>query len=228
MRLFRAATYTASLALLALWAGWMRPDFTFFPSLEAWSMMLGYLAFVLIGLTLLVGPIKLWLPPRFVPYCLLLRRDLGILAGAAGFLHVALVLYLFERGPELMFPQRELQADGWLGLFFLHDGSGAGTLYPNLTVTGAANYLGLTAFFVLLSLWLTSSRRAEQLLGGAGWKRLHLNAPLLYVLVLFHGIIHVESIKVEPHTLGDLLGWAALVWLLRSISFVRTALRRRP
>ncbi|MFY0543659.1 ferric reductase-like transmembrane domain-containing protein [Brevibacillus sp. H7] len=224
--IFRIWTYFIVLLLLALFSYLLKTEFAFFPPLETWSMILGYLSFVLIGLTLLIGPVKQWLPPAYTTFCLKLRRDLGILAGAAGVLHVAIVLYLFETGNDLFIIGRENVHDGWLGMFFSNLDDTA-HLYPNTSKTGIANYLGAVAFFVLLALWLTSSRRAELLLGGAGWKRLHLQNPLLFLLVLFHGVIYIQSIKGHPHTLSDFLWLAGSVFVLRGVCFVYTICRRR-
>ncbi|TGV22368.1 hypothetical protein EN829_045745, partial [Mesorhizobium sp. M00.F.Ca.ET.186.01.1.1] len=98
---------------------------------------------------------------------------------------------------------------------------------PNWSFSGVANYLGAIAFCLLLALVCTSSNRAEKSLGGSSWKRLHLSNPWLFLLVLFHGLIYVQSIKGEPHSFSDLLVFAAIVWLARSVSFVQTVRKRR-
>lgn len=226
---FRLGTHMVSMALLALLVRWMWPAFSAFPSMETWSMILGYLSFVLIGLTLLIGPIKSWLPPSWVPACLSIRRDVGIWAGLTGFLHVALVLLLFQGTPHLMilWDNWGEPAGGWLGLFFLSSAGEGGLPYPNLSMTGVANYMGITAFFILLSLWLTSSNRARKWLGGSSWTRLHMANPLLFILVIFHGLIYIQSIKGEPHSVEDILWLAALVGSMRGIGFLRTRFQRQ-
>jgi sulfoxide reductase heme-binding subunit YedZ len=223
---FRLGTHVVSLLVLAGLARFMWPDFAAFPPMETWSMVLGYLSFVLI--TLLIGPIKNWLPPRWARACLSIRRDLGIWAGLTGFLHVMLVLVLFSGEPRLMiFGDTESEkAKGWLGLFFLASESDPGGPLINWSLTGIANYMGLVAFLILLSLWLTSSGRAEKWLGGSTWKRLHLANPLLFILVIFHGLIYINSIKGEPHSFADFLWLAAFVWLMRSIGFFHAVIKR--
>ncbi|MGG1664561.1 ferric reductase-like transmembrane domain-containing protein [Brevibacillus sp. NRS-1366] len=191
-------------------------------------MILGYLSFVLIGLTLLIGPLKSWLPTRWIAASLSIRRDIGIWAGLTGFLHVLLVLVLFQGEPRLMIlhDTPAAKADGWLGLFFLASDDGRGWPLPNWSFTGVANYMGLVAFGILLSLWLTSSRRTEKWLGGSSWKRLHLANPALFLFVLFHSLIYIQSIKGEPHSFADMLWLAAAVFLIRGIGFI-TVMRKR-
>jgi sulfoxide reductase heme-binding subunit YedZ len=221
---FRVGTYVISLVTLLVASLELHKRFDFFESAEAWSMIFGYLAFILIGITLLIGPVKQWISPKLTPYCLALRRDVGIMAGAAATLHVALVLYLFEAGHKLMIIGNEHATKGWLGLFFVQSD---GQLFPQLNVTGIANYLGAVAFLLLLALWVTSSRRAETFLGGSSWKRLHQNNRLLYALVIVHAVIYVQWIKGEPHELADILWPAAVVCLIRIAGFVGTAIQRK-
>jgi DMSO/TMAO reductase YedYZ heme-binding membrane subunit len=226
MRLFRFLAFIVSLLFLlaVFWIKW--PQFSFFRTPEALSMISGYLACLLISLTLLLGPIKQWLA-RFAPQLLLLRRDLGIIGGVCALVHVALVLFIFEKGPQLHFLQSDITAKGWLGLFFLDASVYGGGLSPNFTFTGIANYMGLIAFILLFCLWITSSRYAEKLLGGSSWKRIHMSNFLLFVLVVFHALIYVNSIKGEPHTPGDFLWIAGIVVAIRLIAFVKTVFLRR-
>ncbi|MFF2531942.1 ferric reductase-like transmembrane domain-containing protein [Brevibacillus sp. NPDC058079] len=225
----RLVAHVSIVSLILLGASWMWTDFSSFPALETWSMILGYLSFILIGCTLLIGPLQSWLPVSWTAVSLSIRRDIGIWAGLIGLLHVILVLVLFESEPRLMIihENRSEKADGWLGLFFFDSSDPTMWPSPNWTLTGVANYLGLLAFFILLALWLTSSARAEKWLGGSSWKRLHLANPWLFIIVLFHGLIYIQSIKGEPHTFSDMLIFAAMIWMIRSISFIRRAFFRK-
>ncbi|HEX4713472.1 MAG TPA: hypothetical protein VH164_00945, partial [Ktedonobacteraceae bacterium] len=81
---------------------------------------LGYLCLLLVGMTLLIGPLNL-LRQRRNPVNIYLRRDVGIWAGITGCLHVMLVL----RG--------NIQ-DGEALLFFLRRETGGYT--PLLTLYG--------------------------------------------------------------------------------------------
>ncbi|QDS35885.1 ferric reductase-like transmembrane domain-containing protein [Brevibacillus brevis] len=225
----RLVAHVSILSLILLGASWMWTDFSSFPAMETWSMILGYLSFILIGCTLLIGPLQSWLPAGWMAVSLSIRRDIGIWAGLTGLLHVILVLVLFESEPRLMIidDNRFEKADGWLGLFFFASSDPTMWPFPNWTFTGVANYLGLLAFFMLLALWLTSSARAEKWLGGSSWKRLHLANPWLFVIVLFHGLIYIQSIKGEPHTISDMLVFATMIWMIRSIAFIRRAFFRK-
>ena len=225
----RLATHGAALCFVGIASAWMWPNFAAFPAMETCSMIAGYLSFVFIGLSLLIGPIKSWLPGRLTTTCLSIRRDVGIWAGLTGLLHVALVLILFDGEPNLFIVtgNQADKASGWLGLFLLAPPDPGMWPLPNWSFSGVANYLGAIAFCLLLALVCTSSNRAEKWLGGSSWKRLHLSNPWLFLLVLFHGLIYVQSIKGEPHSFSDLLVFAAIVWLARSVSFVQTVRKRR-
>ncbi|MFS0918283.1 ferric reductase-like transmembrane domain-containing protein [Brevibacillus sp. 179-C 1.1 NHS] len=225
----RLVVHVSILLLLLVGARVMWADFSAFPSMETWSMILGYLSFILIGLTLLIGPLQSWFPARWTTVSLSIRRDIGIWAGITGLLHVVLVLVLFQGEPRLMIihDNRFDKADGWLGLFFLASSDTTMWPSPNWTLSGVANYLGLLAFFIMLALLLTSSSRAEKWLGGSSWKRLHLANPWLFVIVLFHGLIYIQSIKGQPHSFSDMLVFAVLIWMVRSFSFIRRAFFRK-
>ncbi|WP_238933560.1 ferric reductase-like transmembrane domain-containing protein [Brevibacillus choshinensis] len=225
---FRLATYGVCLLPLTLLAYWLRQDFAGFAPLEGWSMILGYLSFLLIGVTLLLGPMSVWLPPSWKAPLLSARGDVGIIAGLCGLLHVALVLVLFQGEPRLMIidDSHAPKAEGWLGLFFLsfpHEES----LIPNWSRTGVANYLGLCAAAILLTLFLTSFQIVKKRLGGSSWKRLHLGNPLLFLLVIFHALIYIQSIKGEPHSFADFLWFAAIVWIARGVGFLHNVFRRK-
>lgn len=227
---FRLVTHLISLVFVALGIGWMWQDFSSFPPMEATSMILGYVSFVLIGLTLLIGPIKSLLPARIGPACLSIRRDVGIWAGLTALIHVVLVLILFSGEPRLMIIDQSLMEQsqhGWLRLFFVFYPHEAG--WPDLrwSLIGVANYLGLIAFLMILALLLTSSDRAAKRLGGSTWKRLHLANPFLFLLVVVHGLTYIQFIKGEPHTLSDILLFALAVWMVRTILFWRTLWQRQ-
>jgi|GEM_PF-1360524 len=200
-------------------------SFAFWGQKEAWSMILGYISFLLIALTLVIGPLKQWLPSRWARYLLALRRDMGIVGGCAAILHVVLVLIMYEQGPKLIIIGQDSPQKGWWRLFFTHYPDG--TILPNLSLTGFANYMGAICFLIILSMTLTSFTRAEQLLGGAAWKRLHRNNLLLFILVSFHAVIYVGSIKGSPHHYPDIVWVTAIVLVIRICSFWWTVWQRR-
>lgn len=102
-----------------------------------------------------------------------------------------------------------------------------GTTFPDFSLTGIANYMGAVSILIVLMMTLTSSSRAERLLGGAAWKRIHLGNPLLFILVSFHAVIYVGAIKGSPHTYTDIVWITAVVLLVRLIAFWWTVGRRR-
>lgn len=222
---FRLMTHLFFLAFVVLSLSWMREDFSFFPPLEASSMMLGYVSFILVGCTLLIGPVKYVLPARMGPACLSIRRDAGIWAGLTALLHVVLVLILFSGEPHLMIIDEhilEQSENGWLRLFFVFYPGEAGWPDMRWSIIGLANYLGLIALLMILAMLFTSSDRAVKRIGGSTWKRLHLANPFLFLFVVLHGITYIQSIKGEPHTIADILWFASAVWIVRTILFWRT------
>ncbi|NGQ95065.1 hypothetical protein G3578_07685 [Brevibacillus sp. SYP-B805] len=223
-RWLRPAWYGLLAAAAWMLAEGMRDDFNFFPAMEAWSMMLGYMGFCLIACTLVIGPVKQWLPARWTVYLLALRRDIGIMGGLAAILHVILVVILFEGEPQLFFAGSQEMMAGWLGLFFWDTPDGG--LEPNMSMVGIANYMGAIAILGLLALFATSSDRAERFLGGGTWKRLHMYNPALFLLVTFHGLIYVQLIKGEPHTYRDILWMTAAVLLIRIAAYTTTVIKR--
>lgn len=226
---FRLITHLVSLIFVALAMRWMWSDYLSFPPMEASSMILGYISFLLIGLTLLIGPLSAWLPSRFGAACLSIRRDLGIWAGITAISHVVLVLILFSGVPRLMILQSNADnpRSGWLGLFFQNYESFYGWPMPRLSLIGIANYLGLISILYVTSLLFTSSDGAKKWLGGSTWKQLHLANPFVFILVVLHGLIYIQSVKGEPHTLSDILLFAFAVWIVRVMTFWRTVWHRR-
>lgn len=221
----RIAVNAVLFLILLLLVRSLWPQFSHFPAREAWSMLLGYTAFIGVGATLLIGPLKQWLPHRWGGFLLTLRRDIGIWTGIAAILHVALVLISFERGVGFVFllaPQQP--SHGWLSLFLEKTGGGWSL---NMSLMGIANYLGLIAFCCILAMWLTSSSRAERFLGGPAWKRLHMSNPLCFWLLLLHGLVYVEGIKAEPLTWVALLPLFALVLLVRLAAYAAAVVHSR-
>ncbi|HZG17611.1 MAG TPA: ferric reductase-like transmembrane domain-containing protein [Candidatus Bathyarchaeia archaeon] len=222
---FRFATAILLVVAILVLFDFLYESFAFLGRIEAWSMILGYISFILIALTLVIGPLKQWLPPRWSRYLLALRRDMGIAGGCTAVLHVVLVLIMYEQGPKLIIFGQDSSQKGWWRLFFEYYPDG--TILPNLSLTGFANYMGAICFLIILSMTLTSFTRAEQLLGGAAWKRLHMNNLLLFILVSFHAAIYVGSIKGSPHHYPDIVWVTAIVLVIRICAFWWTVWQRR-
>ncbi len=137
---------------------------------EIWFILLGYLCLLLLGVTLLIGPLNL-LRQRRNPVNIDLRRDVGIWAGITGCLHVLWAV----RGT--------LQNDQILS-FFLQRGCCSYT--PLLTVYGLSNDAGLLATLILLLLLALSNTFTLRVLKGKRWKWLQRSTYLLAVLALAH------------------------------------------
>lgn len=125
----------------------------------------GYVSLVLIGVTLAIGPITLYLQHRQRnPVNIYMRRDAGIWAGIAGTIHVLYAVHWFNT-PNL-----------WS--FFLEQSPGAYTLRLNLF--GVSNDLGLLATLILLLLLSLSNQASLIMLKGKLWKNIQrLNYPLM-------------------------------------------------
>jgi len=129
---------------------------------------LGYLSLLLIGVTLVIGPINL-LRSRRNPVNIDLRRDVGIWAAIAGCWHVLLVV----RGTVL---------NGQLLYYFLQ----ANGLGLQLNVYGLSNDSGLFATILLLLLLALSNAISLRVLKGKWWKRMQRLTYLLALLAVAH------------------------------------------
>ncbi len=137
------------------------------------SIMFGYFSLLLIGVTLLIGPLNL-LRMRHNPVHLDLRRDVGIWAAITGCWHVVLVI----QGRVF---------DGSVLLYFLR--AGCCGYVPQFTLFGISNDLGLLATVLLLVLLALSNTFSLRVLKGKRWKQVQ---RLTYLLMLF----------AAAHTLG--------------------------
>ncbi|MBO8172504.1 MAG: ferric reductase-like transmembrane domain-containing protein [Bacillaceae bacterium] len=215
--------------ILISWVGWLwlKGDFAHFSSLQSWSMILGYLAFVFVSLTLVVGPLHRLIPASWTSYLLKRRRDIGIWSGVLAILHVATVIAYVEKGESFFFIADSYSSNmqGWLSLFLNQGYNGGVSILYNLS--GTANYLGLVAFLFLMMMWLTSSDRARDRLGPATWRRIHGFNVMVFTLVIFHAVTYVRGIKGSPHGLDDFLIIAGIVIVIRAAAFIRVIYQKR-
>lgn len=142
---------------------------------ELLLILLGYLSLLLIGVTLLIGPLNM-LRSRLHrnPVNIYLRRDVGIWAGITGCGHTLLVL-------------RGNIANAQILQFFLRLSNNGYSLL--LTVYGVSNDFGLFAVLLLCLLLALSNTASLRWLKGKRWKRWQ---RLTYLLALF----------AVAHTLG--------------------------
>jgi sulfoxide reductase heme-binding subunit YedZ len=220
----RWITYFVSFVLTLILYVVMKPGYAMFKPVESFSMFAGYAAYLFIALTLLVGPVSRWLPGRIGSAFLRTRRDFGIWTGVLVFVHVATVFQIYQTGFSFMIlhDHQASQAAGWLGLFLSRD-LNTGQYYFQMSMTVLANLLGLVAFLFILIMWLTSSDRARRLLGGNAWRRIHGTNLLVLILVFFHGLIYIYSIKGTPLGLAKwMAGIIMLVLFVKAITFIRS------
>ncbi|MEI6046786.1 MAG: ferric reductase-like transmembrane domain-containing protein [Chloroflexota bacterium] len=137
---------------------------------EVLTIGMGYVALLLLALTLLIGPLNLWRKRRN-PVNLNLRRDVGIWSALTGLLHVLFSFQLPQDGDPLSY-------------FFAKSPTGYAPPEPNLA--SLSNYTGLIATVIMLALLVTSNQLSLRYLKGKRWKLVQrFNYPLV-VLVLIH------------------------------------------
>jgi methionine sulfoxide reductase heme-binding subunit len=171
----------------------------------------GYVALVLLVLTLLVGPVNLLLGRR-QPVSNYLARDVGTWAAVFSIVHV---LY----GVEV---HGGLTISGFLNMLFL-DGS------PMTNSFGLANWTGVAATLIVLGLLAISSDLALRRLKARTWKNLQRLNYALFALVIAHAFFYGSLLRLEsPYTLLLAIGVGAVfvgqmvgIWLWRRRHAVR-------
>lgn len=171
------------------------------------SMATAYTALILLGGTLLTGPINV-LKSRPNPISTDLRRDLGIWAAIIGILHTAVGL--------------TVHMSGKFWLYFVYPAQESHFLPIRLDPFGLANYTGLIATLVLAFLLAISNDLSMRVLGGKRWKDLQRWNYGLYVLVVLHAIGYQ---LVEKRQLPYPILFAALVTVVVLIQWA--GFRRR-
>lgn len=174
-------------------------------TVHRWSMATGYVALVLLGITLILGPVKMLFQQR-IPKSFDLRRDAGIWCGIVGLLHVIIGLQVHMGNP-------------WL-YFFLKDP------FPQKLVLrgdlfGFANYTGLIATVIILLLLLISNDLSIKKLGSKRWKALQRWNYGLFGLVVAHSIAFQV---IEKRILGFVIFFSLItvaVIFLQSIGFLK-------
>lgn len=202
-------------------------EYDFFNQIESLSMISGYVAFLFIGLTLIIGPMQRWLPQgRFRSFVLRGRRYAGITAGLLAIIHVITVLKIYEEGPGyILFRGQREGVQGWWTLFVSRGIEGDLFIAPFFTTI--ANYMGLFAFIWLMILLFTSSNRAQNTLGSSAWNRIHSGNMLIFIVVMFHALLYVTNIKGSPHGYGDFFYFVIIVLLIRWITFGRAVAKMK-
>lgn len=224
----RVVRYIVILAVMGVFLLAVKGQYAHFEFPASLSMMLGLLAFIMIGVTLLIGPLQHWFPGKITGVLLRARRDIGILGGLAAIFHVLSSIHTFREGPRFFFlgdNSMEKAAEGWKGLFFYK--APEGVFIWNTGLVGIANYLSAIAFLFMIVLLLTSSDRAIRWLGTASWKRLHVSNLFIFILVAVHALIYIHNIKGHPDFNTILLVVAGGLLLFRMITFLKVARKKR-
>lgn len=151
-----------------------------------------YAALLLIGVTLLIGPLNL-LRQRPNPVSSDLRRDVGIWAGLVSLAHMLL-------GLQWHYP--------WEPWKFFWDG---GTIPLRIDSFGQASFLGLGGILIVALLLAISNDRAFRNLGRQRWKALQRLNYVLLGLITLHAIIFIPTDKRDQRYLLFVAGIVAVV-----------------
>jgi len=141
--------------------------------MRRYSTATGYVATVLLGLTLLIGPANLVLRRRN-PISGYLRRDIGIWTAITSAIHV-IFGFLVKHG------------DGQLLGFFFQPGDRSSILTNSF---GLANWAGLAGVLLVAGLAVISSDAALRRLKARRWKRLQRLNYALFTLVILHALFY--------------------------------------
>lgn len=157
------------------------------------SMATAYTALILLGGTLLTGPINV-LKSHSNPISTDLRRDLGIWSAIIGIVHTAVGL--------------TVHMGGKFWLYFVYPAQESHPLPIRLDPFGFANYTGLMGTLILAFLLAISNDLSMRVIGGKRWKDLQRWNYGLYVLVVLHATAYQF---IEKRQLPYPILFAALV-----------------
>jgi sulfoxide reductase heme-binding subunit YedZ len=137
------------------------------------SMATAYVAMVLLGITLAIGPLAA-LRGRRYPVSTYLRRDVGIWSAIVAAAHAGIGLQVHARGRMSEYFVRRT----------------AGSWIPRVDPFGVANYTGAATLVLFVLLLATSNDRALRTLGVARWQRVHACAQWALALTIVHGVAY--------------------------------------
>jgi sulfoxide reductase heme-binding subunit YedZ len=182
-------------------------------SLSLLTIATGYVATVLLALTLLVGPANLLLRRRN-PVSSYLRRDFGTWTALFSVVHV--IVGFQVRGSSSPFRFVD---------FFVADGG------PLTNSFGLGNWTGLGALVIVVGLLALSTNRSVHELKAERWKSLQRLNYTLFALVVAHAVFYgALSRPTSPFTLllastviAVFIGQAGGIWLYRRRRYARAA-----
>jgi sulfoxide reductase heme-binding subunit YedZ len=187
---------------------------------SAFTLATGYVATMLLGLTLLIGPINLLLRRR-TPVSTSLARDTGTWAVVASLAHVIVGLKVHGNASELF---------NYVNYFFVADGT------PRTNSFGLGNWVGLAAVVIVVGLLALSNDRSLRELKAKRWKKLQRLNYALFVLVVLHAFFYGALLRLtSPFTivlivtvLAVLIGQTVGIRLWRQRHAVRPAWSGQP
>lgn len=165
------------------------------------SMASAYAGLALLGITLLLGPLRV-LRGRMGPLSDDLRRDFGIWTGIVGAFHSMVGAFVHLGGTVLPY---------FLYLPGAYDPAqrpGFWTLPIRVDTFGIANYTGLVAALLLVVLLALSNDVSMRLLGRRLWKRLQQLSYVIAGLVIVHSVLY-QRLEERPRTLVLVFGVVA-------------------
>jgi sulfoxide reductase heme-binding subunit YedZ len=178
--------------------------------MRRYSTATGYVALVLLGITLLVGPANLLLGRRN-PRSSYLSRDVGIGAAVASVTHV-------------VFGFLVKHVDGQVLSYFLAADDRSRLLTNSF---GLANWAGLAAVVIVVALAAISSDAALRKLKYRRWKRIQRLNYALFALVVVHSLLYGALWRLtSPYTV--VLGLGAVAVLVGQAVGFRLWRRRNP
>jgi sulfoxide reductase heme-binding subunit YedZ len=174
-------------------------------SMRRMTFATGYVALLLLGLTLLIGPANLLLRRRN-PVSSYLRRDVGTWTAALSLVHVALGLQVHGGGQLFN-----------VFNYFVRDGR------PLTNSFGLGNWTGLAATVIVVGLLALSTDGSMRELRAKRWKNLQRLNYALFALVALHAFFYGALLRAtSPFTLilifvvvGVFVGQFAGIWMWR-------------
>jgi sulfoxide reductase heme-binding subunit YedZ len=170
------------------------------------SFATAYPALVLLGATLVIGPLNL-LRHRPSPVSIDLRRDLGIWAGILAILHTAVGQCVHLRGrPWLYYIYGPAEHHHRLAL--RHD------------LFGIANYSGAIATLIVVALFATSNDFSLRALGTRQWKQLQRWNYAAAALVALHAFAYQGIEKQRPQFVAVVIACVAITLAIQWAGFL--------
>jgi sulfoxide reductase heme-binding subunit YedZ len=192
------------LSVACVWALYVTRPYT--DVLSRASFATAYPALVLLGATLVIGPLNL-LRHRPNPVSIDLRRDLGIWAGFLAIVHTAIGQCVHMRGrPWLYYIYGP--AEHHHGPAVRHD------------LFGFANYTGAFATLVVVALFATSNDYSLRALGTRQWKQLQRGNYAAAALVAMHAFGYQGIEKQHPQFVAVVIACVVITLAFQRAGFL--------